>query len=170
MSPDRKTQLEEDIKGVLRDHSVYVKDSSGLVRDLVEICTSRKDLEPEKAIDDVLRDIEEHTPLEYWRKECPELFEYPDNMYGYKTAWDFLVGIYDSQKHRTLYYKDLGEINIKLYNAVYRKNKEYGLLPNEDERIKREVEKFCSKGIDLSDLSKKAREKWRRRLKKYKKG
>jgi len=116
--------------------------------------------------DKVLEDIELSAPLSYWQKECPELFDYPEDMHGYKTSWALLKGVYDPDIHKTLYYDDLLHINKKLYGAVGRRNRKENFLPKYKDKVEAETAKFIKNGISLSDMaSQKEYDKYYHRVK-----
>lgn len=119
--------------------------------------------------DPALKAIDTSTPISYWKKECPELFDYPDKMHGFKTSWELLKGVYNPNKHKTLYYNDLKVINHKLYRAIYRRNRKEKFLPTHNDRVAKEVELMRNKKIDLADIKDpKIKEKYRMRMDKNK--
>lgn len=151
-----------DIRAVLLKYNIF-KQQQPILDDLVNIV--RKNISfYENPADPVLKNIDTSTPLSYWKKQCPELFDYPERMHGFKTSWDLLKGIYNPKKHKTLYYNDLKAINNKLYRAVYRRNSKENFLPTHSDRVTEELSKMKNKKIKLSDINDpKAKERFRMR-------
>jgi len=150
------------MKAIFKRHNIPV--NNYILSDLAELSKEYYVSSPNKK-DPVLKVLDTSTPISYWKKECPELFDYPNNMHGFKTSWELLKGIYKPNKHKTLYYNDLKEINHKLYRAIYRRNKKENFLPTHNDRVAKEVELMKSKNIKLADIKDpKAREKYRMRM------
>jgi len=158
-----KDPLYTEIKKVLFNYDLGAV-ASPLFNDLIAVIR-KKTSYFENQVDPALKDIDTSTPLSYWKQECPALFDYPDNKHGYKTSWEFLKGVYNPKKHKTLYYNDLKEINHKLYRAIYRQNSKEKFLPTHNDRVQEEINKLKSKNIKLSDIKNpKLKERYRMRF------
>ena len=155
--------LKAAFKDVLIRHNVY-SEASLLLNDLIDV-VRKNTTYFDQPVDPILKEIDTSTPLSYWKRECPALFDYPENMHGYKTSWEFLKGIYNPNKHKKLYYNDLKEINPKLYRAVYRRNSKEKFLPNHSDRVAEEIKIMKQQNIKLSDIKNpKLKEKFRMRF------
>lgn len=152
----------DKMKTLFKNHKIPVNDS--ILSDLVQLVGEHFS-SISKNNDPILKIIDTSTPIAYWKSKCPELFDYPEKMHGYKTSWEFLKGVYNPSMCKTLYYNDLKEINHKLYRAVYRHNKKEKFLPTHNDRVAEEVELMKSKNIELSDIKDpKLKEKYRMRM------
>lgn len=153
-----------EVKKIFHKYDVLPSNHDLMLKEIIELIRNNIDFfEPSK--DSNLREIDISTPISYWRKECPELFDYPENMHGFKTSWDFLKGVYNPSKHKKLYYNDLKEINHKLYRAVYRRNSKEKFLPTHNDRIADEIKAMKDKKLKLSDIEDpKLKERFRMRF------
>ena len=152
----------DKMKKIFKNHKIPVNDS--ILSDLAQLAGEYFSSTSKKK-DPVLKIIDTSTPISYWKSKCPELFDYPEKMHGYKTSWELLKGVYNPNKHKTLYYNDLKEINHKLYRAIYRRNKKEKFLPTHNDRVAEEIELMKSKNIELSDIKDpKLKEKYRMRI------